>query len=718
MLTRLADVSYRRRWLVVALWVATLVGLTVARGAWGGEFGGNARLEGTDSQRAYDLFAERFPSKSGETASAVFAVDGDLRAEGEAIEAFLAEVRTVAGVDAVVSPFETDGQISDDGTIAFATIEFASGQDDLLPTVEEITSLAQPLRDAGVRTEFASPWFLEGGLPESELFGLAAAAVILLLAFGSVIAAGLPLVTAVIGIGSGLAGIGLWAAVVDTPDFTVQVASMIGIGVGIDYALFIVTRFREARGRGLDPHAATIEAVSTAGRAVVFAGLTVMISLLGMILMRLSFLNGLALGSSTAVAIAVMAAVTLLPALLGIVGGRITPMRVAASANRSIWVRWSHLIQRRPVPAAVVGVVVLVALGAPALALRLGTADAGSDAAEQTTRKAYDLLAEGFSPGFNGPFVLAADLRGVAGGIAALAPTIDALRATAGVAFVSEPQPNPAGDAAVVTVIPTTAPQEQATDDLLHDLRDRVLPETTAGTGVEASIGGMTASNVDFAWFIAQRLPWFIGAVLVCSFLLLLVTFRSVLVPLKAVVMNLLSIGAAYGVMVAVFQWGWAGSLFGVGKGAPIEPWAPMMLFAIVFGLSMDYEVFLLSKIREHYVDHGDNGRAVAEGLAGTARVISAAAAIMVFVFGFFVFGELRAIKLIGLGLATAVFIDATIVRLVLVPATMELLGDRNWWLPRWLDRLVPDVHLEGATPAAVAASSRPTVEEPELASR
>jgi putative drug exporter of the RND superfamily len=709
MLARLADFSYRRRWLVLGLWLVALIGVTLASSAWSGDWKGGGRLDGTDSQRAYDLLNERFPSKSGDSAVVVFSVpNGGVESQRAAIESFVNDARKIDRVAGISSPFDGDGQISDDGTVAFASIDFDPNRSPDA-AISPLLARAGPLRTAGVTTEFSGNWFATGGLPATEGLGLIAAAIILLLAFGSILAAGLPLVTAVVGIGIGIGSVGLWAAVVDTPDFTVQVASMIGIGVGIDYALFIVTRFREAKARGLDPHAATLEAASTAGRAVVFAGLTVMVSLFGMILMRVKFLNGLAIGSATSVAVAVFAAVTLLPALLGMAGKRIKPMPARMKPGESFWQRWSHTIQRHPRPAAAVGLAVLLAMAAPTAALRLGEADAGSNPTNQTTRKAYDLLAKGFAPGFTGPFLLVADLTSPSSANE-LPALVEKLRATKGFAFVSDAQPNDAGTAAIVTAIPTTSPQDKATDALLHRVRNSVLPAATASTGLQVYVGGTTASNSDFAGLMGKRMPVFIGAVLVISFLLLLATFRSVLVPLKAVILNLLSIGAAYGVMVAVFQWGWFGGLFGVGKGAPIAPWAPMMLFAIVFGLSMDYEVFLLARIREHYERTGDNSTAVAEGLATTARVISAAAAIMVFVFGLFVFGDARDIKLIGLGLATAVFVDATIVRLVLVPATMELLGKLNWWLPRWLDRIVPHLEIEQHAPATADTVLPPPV--------
>jgi putative drug exporter of the RND superfamily len=705
MLANLASYSFRHRWNVIGVWVVALVAVLVASARFGGDYGSSNRLDGTDSQRAYDLLSDRFPQQLGESVSVVFTEPEGVATSQADIDRYLESIRSVPAVIDVVSPFDAPEQVSDDGTIAFASVLFDPDAN-LLDAASEIQQRAGPLRTAGVQTEFAGYLFVEGGLPASEALGLVAALIILLIAFGSIIAAGLPLVTAIVGIGIGVGAIGLWAAVIDVPDFTIQIASMIGIGVGVDYALFIVTRFREAKARGLSPHDATVEAASTAGRAVVFAGLVVMVSLLGMILMRLGFVQGLAIGSSTAVAVAVLAAISLLPAMLGVVGGRLKPMKESTRASGGVWVRWSRVLQHHPVPATIVGFVVLGLLSVPTLALRLGEADNSVVPKEQTARKAYDLMVDGFGAGFNGPFLLAADLSKSSAGVTALDPLVTALQSSDGVAFVSPAQPNETGDAAVIQVIPTTSPQDEATNTLLERLRDDVVPEATTGTGADVFIGGTTASNRDFAWFIGQRLPWFLGAVLVLSFLLLMVTFRSLMVPLKAVVMNLLSIGAAYGVMVMVFQWGWLGSLFGVDQGAPIAPWAPMMLFAIVFGLSMDYEVFLLSKIRERYDITHNNTEAVAEGLASTARVISAAAAIMVFVFGFFVFGDLREIKLIGLGLATAVFVDATIVRLVLVPATMELLGDRNWWLPGWLDRLLPNIHIDGPHTASARSGS------------
>ncbi len=702
MLQRTAGWCYDHRRRVLLAWLVALVGVFVAAGALGGTFDENGRLPGTDSQHAYDVLAREFPSAAGDSATVVVSderglTDPSVRAE---VDDFLAEVASVADVASVGSPYGGGGgQISADGDIGYAEFTFADVDTARIgAAVATITDLADDPRAGGVTVEFSGGWFSVWEMPASEAIGIGFAALILLIAFGSLVAMGLPLLTALVGVGIGVSGVSLWAAVVDTPDAAVQVASMVGIGVGIDYALFIVTRYREALARGLEPRDAVGEAMGTAGRAVVFAGLTVMISLLGLLLVGLRFFDGLALGTASAVAVAVLGAVTLLPAMLGFAGRRIDRLSIHRRRHgptvhtNSFWHRWSTMLQRRPGRAAAVGFGVLIVLAAPAMFLRLGTADDESAPVGSTNKAAYELLATGFGGGFNGPFLAVVETP-AGSDPAALNELTEAFAETPGVAYVSEPQPSPSGGAAIVTVVPTTAPQSEATDKLLAELRDDVV---TRIPGLDVSFGGATASNADLAKVLGDRLPLFIGAVLALSFLLLLVVFRSVLVPLKAVVLNLLSIGAAYGVMVMVFQWGWFGGLVGIAGGAPIEPWAPMMLFAIVFGLSMDYEVFLLSRIREDYVATGDNGGAVAHGLAATARVITAAAAIMICVFGSFVVADQRTLKLMGLGLAVAVLVDATIVRLVLVPATMELLGTRNWWFPRWLERLVPHVDLDG----------------------
>ncbi len=691
MLHRIARSSLHHRRLVVALWVLALVAAVFVGPVLAGRYANSGRLPHTDSQAAYDSLARDFPRQHGDEARIVFA---DIRRDRPAIDAYLSRVARIEGVISVESPVVSPG-----GHVAIVPVTTANGDSDHpARTADRIQALARPLRDRGVDVQFSGVWFAKASMPASEVIGVIAAVVVLLLAFGSVIAMGLPIVSALIGVAVSLAGVGVMANVLTTPSFVPQVAAMVGIGVGIDYALFIVTRYRSALHRTGSPEAAVLEAMATSGRAVVFAGFTVMISVLGILLIGVSFLQGLAVGTSIAAAVAVLAAVTLLPALLGFVGFTIDRLNVgrATSNKESRWHRWARFVQRRPTAVALVGLTVLIVAAVPALGLRLGSADASNDPVSSTTHRAYDLIAKGFGPGANGPILVVADTT-APGSAAALPRLVAALRDAPDVLSVSQMRRNPNGTAALATLTPRLAPQDEATKALLLDLRHHVVPDAVADSGLQVHLGGTIASSVDFTDVMADRLAIFIGGVLVLSFLLLMVVFRSILVPLKAVLMNLLSIGAAYGVVVAIFQWGWGAGILGVGK-APIEPWVPMLMFAIVFGLSMDYEVFLLSAVREHYDRTHVNAESVAEGLASTARVITAAALIMVFVFGSFVLSDVHALKLIGFGLAVAVALDASVVRVVLVPATMELLGDANWWFPRWLARVVPRVHVEAET--------------------
>ena len=598
-----ACATHRRRTFV--LWLVAAIALTVVAGRVHPKAVTNERLDGTDVQAAYDLVSAHLPAQGDESAIVVFKSDSDLHsaANETAIGSVVEQIGALPGVADVASPLDDTARFSSDGHIAFASVDFTPTPDGKSEQALEETAAAMQTiaHRAPVQVAFAGDVFETGGLPATELVGLLAAVVILLLAFGSVIAMGLPIATAIAGIFVSLTAVTLWTALVDTPDFTGQVAAMIGIGVGIDYALLIVTRHRAALSRGATVMDAIDEAMRTAGRSVMFAGVTVMISLLGLLLVRLSFLTGLAWGTATAVAVAVVAAITLLPALLSLVGTRIDKLHVGRrkrSDKPTISARWSAAVSRRPVRSAVIGGGLLVALALPAFGMRLAVADAGNDPIGTTTRNAYDWLADGFGPGVNGPLVIVVDTPTDAAR-AAVPAIVHQVSHTPGVAFVEPATESPDGGISVFTAFPTTSPQSAATEHLVHDLR-RDLPDNV-------HVGGQTAVGVDFSTVLASRLPWFIGGVLLLSFMLLLLVFRSVLVPLKAVVMNLLSIGAAYGVMVMIFQWGWFGSVFGVDRGAPIEPWAPMMLFAIVFGLSMDYEVFLLSSIREQYDRTGDN---------------------------------------------------------------------------------------------------------------
>jgi len=754
---RLGGWCHDHRRIVLAGWILAIVIGNGVMSSVGTDYRADFSLPDVESRQGFDILEEHFGGQgTGESGSIVFRAEGgveDPRVKG-AMEPFFTQVGEVAGVARVVSPYSEEGssQISTqpgtEGEIGYAVVEL-----DPDVTFENALLVSQDIKEVqpavdGVQIELGGAILAEFEPPSSELLGLAFAIVILMLAFGSVLAMGLPVGTTLAGIGAGTVIVGLLSNLLTIPDFATILGLMIGLGVGIDYALFIVTRFREQLHKGDDIPQAVRVAYDTAGRAVAFAGTTVVISLLGMIIMQIGFISGLAVGAALVVLMTMVAALTLLPALLGFAGGRveltrwrgliaaglvavallgfglrIPPLALVALAlaafvliasfafkplrglvprpatkprQETLAYRWSRFIQHRPWPSALGSVFLLVLLALPVFGLRLGFSDEGNYAESTTTRKAYDLLAEGFGPGFNGAILVVSE---VPAGTpqAALDRVSQALEADSGVAFASPAVPNDPDNttAALWRVFPTTSPQEAATTDLVERLRDRVLPRATADTGLEMAVTGTVAIQVDFSTYLASRLPLFFGAVLGLSFLLLMAVFRSVLVPLKAVVMNLLSIGAAFGSVVAIFQWGWGASILGL-DGAPIEPFVPMMLFAIVFGLSMDYEVFLLSRIREEWRRTGDSRTSVADGLAATARVITAAAAIMVFVFGSFLFEQDRISKLFGIGLAVAVLLDATIVRMLLVPATMELLGDRNWWLPRWLDRILPNVDVEG----------------------
>ncbi|HXU24087.1 MAG TPA: MMPL family transporter [Tepidiformaceae bacterium] len=707
MFRALTSVCYRHRRIVVVSWVALIIALWALSSLLGGPYKTEFKLPGSESQAAIDILqANGFGDRAGAQGQIVFqdARGVDDPAVKTAMEGLFTKIQSNVSNVSVTSPYGAGGarQIAKNGDIAYATVNFGDrSQEGYTSAANDIKTLRNEVNVPGLKVELGGDMFAAPPVGVSEAIGIVAAIIILLIAFGSLFAMGLPIVTALFGVGCGAALVGLTTRILAVPNFTTEVAAMLGIGVGIDYALLIVSRFRQGMHDGLAAEDAVARAMNTAGRAVLFAGITVVIAVLGMFFMNLSLMRSVATGAALAVLMTMIAALTLLPALLGFVGTKIDrfglPHRGSAEkkAEASFWYRWSRVIQRHPWPAALGSVVLLLVLASPVLAMRLGFSDAGNRPTSDTTRQAYDLLSQGFGPGFNGPLVIAAETPG-GQDMAALQRLSAQLNKTPGVAFATPPQPNASGKAAILTVIPTTAPQDKATGDLVHNIRDNVIPSSIAGSTAVVKLGGMSAGAEDFAAYTAEKLPIFFGAVLALSFLLLMTVFRSVLVPLKAVIMNMLSIGAAFGAMVAVFQWGWGGSIIGIGRQGPIEAWEPMMLFAIVFGLSMDYEVFLLSRIREEYDHSGDNGQAVADGLAATARVITAAAAIMVCVFASFILGSDRSLKLFGFGLAFAVFIDATVVRLVLVPATMELLGRANWWLPGWLQRALPVVHVEG----------------------
>jgi RND superfamily putative drug exporter len=711
----LANFCYSRRWLVLLGWIGLLFGLFALSAALSGEFKTEFKLPGSESQAAVDLLKEKGVSdRTGFPGQVVIKADQGINdpAVKQSLEAFFADIESNVEDISIASPYDPANayQIASDGKIAYAEINFSDrSNEQYIEDADEIKELheeAEASAPQGLQVELGGDLFAEQPEFSSEVFGLIAAIIILLVVFGSVLAMGLPIITALFGIGCGSALIMLTTRLLSVPDFTTQVAAMIGIGVGIDYALLIVTRYRAGLHDGLEPKDAVILSVDTSGRAVVFAGITVVISLLGMFFLNLDFMRSMATGAVLAVLMTMLAAITLLPAMLGFVGRHIDSLRVpflhkptevgsAEGDRNSFWYRWSRVIQARPWPALILSTAVLVILAIPVFSIRLGFADAGNRMESDTTRQAYDILSEGFGVGFNSPIVVVLETPDGPADSAAIAELQTELEGTAGVDSVSDPIPLANGTLQLFNVFPDSAPQDEATTELVHRLRNQTIAPVVSNQATSALTTGGPAFVVDFSDYMSEKLPIFFGAVLILSFLLLLTVFHSVIVPLKAVIMNMLSIGASFGAMVAVFQWGVAGSLIGVGKEGPIEAWAPMMLFAIVFGLSMDYEVFLLTRVREEYDRTKDNGRAVADGLAATGRVISAAALIMVCVFGSFMLGDERALKLLGFGLAFAVAIDATIVRLVLVPSAMELLGNANWWAPRWLVRILPTIRVD-----------------------
>jgi RND superfamily putative drug exporter len=662
-----------------------------------------------------DALASRFPAASGAQATIVFhATTGTLDDEprAQAMEAVIARVASqphVISADDPLAPGAT-GNVSADRAFAFATVRYDASNGTLgAPGLDRLKGSADGAGTAnGLEVAFGGElvdFNSEPGTGEAEGLGLLAAIVILIFAFGSLVAVGLPLGVAIFSLVLGLLVVGLVGNVVDIPTVAPTLATMLGLGTGIDYSLFIVTRYREGLSKGLSVEDAVGEAIATSGKAVVFAGGTVVIAILGLWIAGVPLIGFMGLASAVVVSVVVVAAVTLLPALLGFTGRRIDRFHVPGlrrfsgqrSGDASAWTGWGQRVTRHPWRFLLAGVAVLLVLAAPVLDLRLGQFDDSAAPPESTQRQAYDLLVEGFGPGFTSPLVVVAELTG-GGGVEAVRPLAQAITADPGVVAVTSPVVNEAGDTAVMTVIPRTAGQDPRTSELVHRLRDTILPSTTVGRGVRASVGGSTAFFIDMSERVADRLPVLIAAVLALSFLLLTIVFRSLLVPLKAVVLNLLSIGAAYGVLVAVFQWGYGLGFVGLTEVVPISSFLPMLMFAVLFGLSMDYEVFLLSRIREAYAMGADNQRAVVIGIARTGRVITSAAVIMISVFAAFILGSDPLIKMFGVGLATAVLVDATIVRLVLVPATMTLLGDANWWLPGWLGRLLPDVaHDPGA---------------------
>ena len=727
-LDRLGRAAARRKWITIAAWLTAAVAVAVVAVAAGGKTVDVFSIPGAQSQQATDLLNRRFPSRAGDTAAVVFAAqpgttlrDPPLAAAVAATQTRLGALAHVTQVAGPATPGVGGAFVSHDATVGYANVQYNTKATELpAGAFRQLEASTGPARQAGLRVAYGgavADAFNQQTTDSADAIGILVAVVILLVAFGSVIAMSIPIGTALFGLVVGLSLIFALAAVTDIGTVAPTLATMIGLGVGIDYSLFILTRHRQNLAGGMPVIDSIGLANGTAGQAVLFAGGTVVIAICGLALAGIPYVTWLGFTSAMVVLVMITAALTLIPALLAVAGTHLNRVRTPrlrrsargpdhhalTGAQSHGWERWARFMSRHRWPAVFASLTILLVLAAPVFGMRLGQVDDSSAPRSTTQRQAYDLISQGFGKGANGPLVLAVSFPKP--GATAAATAVDtAVARVPGVAAVAPPQLSPSRDAAVVVVVPSSAPQSAATETLVDHLRTSVLPPAVKGTGAAVYVGGITAAYIDLGQRIQDRLPLFIGAVVALSFLLLMMVFRSVLVPLKAAVMNLLSIGASFGVIVAVFQWGWLKNVVGVSETTPIVAYVPMMMFAILFGLSMDYEVFLLSRIREDYQETGDNLGSVINGLSVTARVITSAALIMISVFLGFVVSPEPTVKMFGLGLAVAVFIDATVVRLVLVPATMELLGDTNWWLPGWLDRILPRIEIEeGAPPPPVA---------------
>ncbi|MET7900617.1 MMPL family transporter [Streptomyces sp. NPDC005355] len=713
----LARWCFRHRLLVLLMWLLALGGISVAGQGAGAAYANVFSVPGTESEKAQDLVKSAFPESAGDMDTVVWQVAGGTvrdTAVRERLSASLGKIGRLATVGTVTSPYSAAGatQISRDGRTAYARITYHKTAQELsVDEAERIVDTAATARTDGVRVEVSGPVAekTEEGQAGNiaEFVGLAAAAAVLYLAFGSLLAMALPLISALFSVGTGVMAIKLLSHGADVPELAATLSTLIGLGVGIDYALFIITRHRQGLKAGLDPEEAAVRALDTSGRAVLFAGGTVCIALLGLLALRLEFLTGVAIATTSMVVLTMAASVTFMPALIGLFGRRVLSRRerrrLAAAGSgeeepRGLAVRWAAFVQRRPGRLLTAAAVVLATLTIPFFSLRLGISDQGNRPESNTTRQAYDMLAEGFGPGFNGPLQLVAAVGG-GGDTVALRQLADTVRNDPDVASVVSLPSRPGATTAVVQVIPRTAPQDEATSDLISRLRDTTIPAAEHRTTMNVYVGGQTATFDDFATVMLGKLPWFVLIVVALGFLLLLVAFRSLMIPLTAAVMNLLAAAASFGVLVALFQWGWLSEPLGVGGAGPVEAFLPTVMLAVLFGLSMDYQVFLVSRMHEEWVNSRDNRKAVTVGLTHTSRVINAAALIMIFVFSAFVFREERIISEFGVGLAAAVALDAFIIRTVLVPAVMRVLGTANWWLPGWLDKRLPHLAVEPADP-------------------
>jgi RND superfamily putative drug exporter len=717
---------FRHRLLVIAAWVAALIGLSVLAQAVGSEYNNSFSLPGTGSATAQQLLAKTVPAQAGDSDTIVWQVSQSTvrdPAVQARMSALLSNVARMPEVAAVASPYKprTSAQISRDGRIAYATVDFTKPDGSLNHAdVNRVVDAAKAAREPGLDVQLGGQAIErteQAPLGITSLIGVLAAAVVLFLTFGSLLAMLLPIVTALAGVLGGLMAITPLTHAINVVDFAPILGTLIGLGVGIDYALFIVTRHRRGMQAGLAPEQAAVTALDTSGRAVLFAGGTVCIALLGILILGVSFLSGLAMACALTVVVTVLAALTLLPALLGVFGTRVLSRRQRrtltapapdATPSRG-WTRWAGAVERRPAILATAAVAVTLALAAPMLSLRLGTSDQGNDKMSSTTRQAYDLLAKGFGPGFNGPLLLVAQTHSPAD-TAALQTLQSSLQTIPDVAGVT--RLTAAHGTQVIQLTPASSPEATATSNLITALRSDLIPTAQRGTTLRVYVGGVTATYADFATVVEAKMPWFLAAIIGLSVLLLVVAFRSLLIPVTAAVMNLLAAAATFGLLTAFFQWGWGTDTFGLGKAGPVESFLPVVTLAILFGLSMDYQVFLVSRMHEAWVHTRDSAAAVRTGQVETGRVITAAAAIMMCVFLTFAFLGQRDIAEFGIGLAAAVALDAFILRTVLVPAAMHLFGNANWWLPRWLDQRLPHLAIEPPDDLPTPAATTPAATE------
>lgn len=701
----LANFVYKHRKLTALVWVLLLVGITGWSQKAGSAYSDSFTLPHTESTTALNLLLKYQHQESGASIQVVFASKNGTPLTAAEIDPVDAKLSSLTpNVTQVLSPFIPQSHaVSADGTIAFSTVYLnGTGRQVSTPAVQKVINDAKSFQTSNLEIELLGDVVQQANQTKpgsSEGIALLMAFVILLITFGSVVATVIPLLVAIVGLGILSSGVGLFSHIFSTAQFAPILAALVGLGVGIDYALFIVTRFRQELHGGASVEDSVKTAIKTSGRAVLFAGIIVCIALLGLFTVRVSFLYGVAIAAALSVLVTMAAAITLLPALLSMVGHRIDKFSLPARRKKThdiesgAWARWASAVQRRPVRVALAATVILGALCIPAASIRLGSADSGNDAKGTTTRAAYDLLAKGFGAGYAGPLSIVASLpQGV--DTAPLAALDTALKSDSDAQTVSPVMPTPDGKLAIITLFPKSSPESQATNDLISRLRSKTIPSVMGNSAIKVYVGGTTAIFADFAHVLDSKLPIFIGSVVLLSFILLMFLFRSILIPAKAALMNMLSIGAAFGVLVMVFQWGWGGSLLNI-KGGPVEAFLPVMLFAILFGLSMDYEVFLVSRIHEEYLASGDNSAAVRRGLAATGGVITAAATIMFSVFAAFVFGGQRVIQEFGIGLAAAVAFDATVIRSALVPALMQWWGPANWWLPTALEKRLPEIKVD-----------------------